>query len=118
MKKYESMPAQKVQSFQGVLDFFYNQLAYSEEAVQESQEAKELKKSIERQMSLIAGVDAESAEFAAKAGVIMRNLPAINAIIDFLRQNRRATKDDVQAVAQGIKILDVNLKEKSVRIEL
>ncbi len=116
MKKYAELSAQKVQSFQALLDTFYNQQMPAE--VHESREAKELEKSIEKQRSLLTQLDVENAECKAGAGLIMRNLHSINAIIDFLRQNRHATKEDAQAIAQGIRILDVNLKDKSVRIEL
>ena len=114
--KYSGLPAQKAPSFQNLLDTFYNQQMPSE--AKKSSAVTEFEKSLEKQRALIASLDAENAECMTSANLIMRNLHSINAIIDFLRQNKHATKEDVRAVAQGIKIFDVNLKDKTVRIEL
>jgi hypothetical protein len=116
IKKYAGLTVQKAPSFQNLLDMFYNQQV--PQGVQKSREAEELEKSLEKQRSLLARLDVENAECVAGADLIMRNLHSINAIIGFLRQNRHATKEDAHAVAQGIRILDVNLKEKIVSIEI
>jgi predicted ribosome quality control (RQC) complex YloA/Tae2 family protein len=114
--KYSGLQSQRLDSLQNALDVFCNQQAPA--AAKESQEAKELEKSIEKQRALIASLEAEAAGCSAGADIVMRNLHPINALINFLKQNRHATKEDAQAVAQGIKILDVNLKDKSVRIDI
>jgi predicted ribosome quality control (RQC) complex YloA/Tae2 family protein len=116
IKRYAGLQVQKPPSFQNLLDAFYNQQVPAE--AQKSHEAEELEKSLEKQRAFMSRIDAESAECTASAGLIMRNLHRINAIIDFLRQNKHATKEDAQAAAQGIRILNVNLKDKTVSIEI
>ncbi len=116
IKKYDALPVQNAQSFQNLLDTFYNQQVVQE--VKESRESLELEKSIEKQRSHLVQIETESKELSACARLILGDMHRINAIIDFLKQNRHATKEDVQAVAQGIRILAVDLKDKSVRIEI
>lgn len=114
--KYKSLEARRFESVQDLLGAYYGMQAPAE--AKKSKEVEALEKSMSRQKALIASLDKEITDCKMEADAVMRNLHGINALISFLKQNRHATKADAQGAAEGIKILDVNLKEKTVRIEM
>ncbi len=116
IRKYAQLGATKADSVQALLDAFYSQQV-PVEAVK-SREALELEKSLAKQRALLNQLDVEIGKCREGADVVMRNLNSINALVGFMRQNKRATKEEAQAAAQEIRILDVNLKDKTVRIDI
>lgn len=114
--KYKSMKAKEFDSIQDMLDAFYSAQAPVESV--KSREVEELEKSMEKQRALLGSLDGEIEECRSGADAVMRNLQSVNALISFLKQNRHATKAEAQEYAEGIKVLDVNLKDKKVRIEI
>jgi cell division septum initiation protein DivIVA len=83
-----------------------------------SGEVEGLKQSMEKQRALIKELDDQIDESRRTADTIMGSMQIINSIIEELRKNKRMTKDELQMLAKDIKILDVNLKDKTVTIEL
>jgi predicted ribosome quality control (RQC) complex YloA/Tae2 family protein len=116
ISKYAQSERVEYDSVQKALDQAYR-MSLQHVAVN-SAEVEGLKQSMEKQSALIKGLDDQIADSRKAADIIMGNMQIINNVIDELRKNKRMTKDELQKLAKDIKILDVNLKDKTVTIEL
>ena len=114
--KYSQFDSVEYDSIQKTLDQAY-QVSLHHVAVN-SGEVEGLKQSIEKQTALLKELDGQIAESREAADAIMSNMQRINHIIAELAKNKHMTKDELQALAKDIKILDVNLKDKTVTIDL
>lgn len=113
--KYFGNEEQKFGTFQEALDEFYHNAQQKHE--EKLPEIVELEKSVEKQKEILQSIDAEISSNKRLGEEIFRNITEINKIINFARARKRATKDELQELSQSIKILDVNLKDKTVTIE-
>lgn len=114
--RYSHLERVEYDSIQKTLDQAY--LMSLQHVPGNSEEVEGLKRSMEKQRALVKGLDDEIAENRNAADAIMRNMQIINGIIDEMKKNRHMTKEELQKLAKEIKILDVNLKSKTVTIEL
>ncbi|MDE1868344.1 MAG: NFACT family protein [Candidatus Micrarchaeota archaeon] len=115
ISKYEKKESQTFETFQKMLDEFYRNASKKEE--QESPEAIELRKSIEKQRDLLKEIDDDISSNKAIGDEIFSKISEINKIIAHAKERKRATKEELQELSQSIKILDVNLKDKTLTIE-
>ncbi|MGC8652298.1 MAG: NFACT family protein [Candidatus Micrarchaeia archaeon] len=115
LEKYEGFEAVRFDSINGVLAAFYE----SEPIVEKESAANvEIEKSIEKQKALIAETEAEISESKRSADFIFANMEEINRIIEYARRSKHATKEELQKLSKSIKIKDVDLKNKTITIEI
>ena len=105
-------------SLQEALDLFYYDNQEGETADRESEQAKQLRLSIEKQRRLMRGAASEIETNKEIAERIFNNMAGINKLIDELGKNRRITKEELQEHAEKIKVVDLDLKEKKLIIEV
>ncbi|MGC8479018.1 MAG: NFACT family protein [Candidatus Micrarchaeia archaeon] len=122
IQKYSGLEAKKAGSLQEALDIYYHEApeaaAYEESRENESSEVKAIEKSIEKQKELLKAAKSE-AQLCRKAGEeIFKERALIDQIIEELRRNRRITVEQLQARFPSVKILELNLKDKTVKIRL
>jgi len=122
IQKYSELEARKAGSLQEALDIYYHEAPEAagegESRENESGEAKAIKKSIEKQKELLKVAKSE-AELCRKAGEeIFKERALIDQIIEELRRNKRITVEELQVRFPNVKILELNLKDKTVKIRL
>ena len=115
IEKYSQFNKTECNSLQDALDKAYQMAPH---VARKNEQAEGLKQSIEKQSALLKEIDDQIAAEKNTGDMIFKNMQQINEIIKKLKENKRMTKEELQAFAKGIKILDVNLKEKTVSIEI
>ncbi|MEM0201770.1 MAG: hypothetical protein QXR73_01150, partial [Candidatus Micrarchaeaceae archaeon] len=83
----------------------------------ESGKAKELEASIRKQKEIIEQTAKDIDELKRKGDTIYKNMQLINSIIKMAKDMRRFKKEDIEE-AFGVKVSEVNLKDKTITIEL
>lgn len=117
-ERHGDMKRREFQKLQDALDAFYVDNPVGAREVGERALEKQLGASIEKQRRLIKGAESEIETNKEIAEKIFNNMDAINRIIDELKRNKRMTKEELQQRAEGIKIADVDLKDKKVTIDV
>jgi len=118
IEKYKGMEAKSMESLQAALDLFYHTIEEPKPAAEESNEAQAIRKSIEKQRELLK-ITEEGIVKSRRAGeIIFKNTGAINSIIMLLREKKRLSKEELQALLPDVKIVELDLKNKTVTIDL
>ncbi|MEM3827480.1 MAG: NFACT family protein [Candidatus Micrarchaeaceae archaeon] len=121
ISKYEglaSIEAQHVGSLQEALDIYYHEITEENNRPEEAGEIKAIRKSLERQRELLKSVEEEE-EHSRKAGeTIFKNMELLNKVISELREKKRISVEELQNMFPEIKIIGLDLKDKTVTIEL
>ena len=116
IKKYEGMEVESFKLSYEALEKYY--LSHKDSQVQsESSKAKELEASIRKQKEIIEQTAKEIGELKSKGDAIYNNMQLINSIIKTARELKRFKKEDIEE-AFGLNVIDVNLKDKTITIEL
>jgi predicted ribosome quality control (RQC) complex YloA/Tae2 family protein len=115
MAKYSHLENQRFESMQEMLDQVY-QKGYQQPS-KRSAEVEGLKQSIEQQRASLDSIDKEAAYSKSAGDAVLNDMQRINLIIEALRKDKHMTKEGLQKLAEGIRILDINLKDKIVTIE-
>ena len=117
LKKYSAMEQRSFATMQELLDeFFYATMP--KEHVQENRLAKELAASIEKQKLAIAAMEESASVNRAAGRKIFELLNQINALIAYAREHRRATLEELQAQFPDLSITALDLKSKTVRVNI
>ena len=116
IEKYSKYEKREFTSMQELLDLMYREAP--QQPAEKSAEVEGLRQSIIKQKSTLDSIDEEITYNKNAGNTIFNSMQQINGIIGALRENRHMTKEDLQKLAKGIKILDVNLKDKTVTIEM
>ncbi len=117
IEKYSKYKALEFESLGSLLDKFYVGKR-SESIKEEDSKLEELKASIEQQKELIGKFETEGVEYFEAGNTILNNMAAINQVIAYLRENRRATLEEVKSAFPGIRVDALDLKEKTIEIEI
>ncbi len=117
LKKYGGLEKMSFGSVSEALDFFYNENRV-DAAPKKNEAIEQLKASIKKQEDLIVQVAEEISAAKASGESIFNNLTAINAIITAARQNKRITAEEMQTLFPNVKITNIDLKEKSITIDI
>ena len=78
---------------------------------------EELTLSIAKQEEGLASVDREIEANKEKGALLLARIHEINLLVRAMQANKRLTKDELQKMFPKIKVLNVDLKEKTVKIE-
>ena len=91
----------------------------SEDVDEERLEQKErMLANISAQKELAKATELESESCTRAANKIFENMQEINALIQYMKSNKRTSVEEVQGAFPGIKIKGLDLKDKRVTIEL
>ncbi|OJI08232.1 MAG: hypothetical protein BK997_00795 [Candidatus Micrarchaeum sp. ARMAN-1] len=116
IKKYEGMEPESFESTYEALENYY--LSHKENQLPKiSTKVKELESSIRKQKEIIEQTAKEIGELKSKGDAIYNNMQLINSVIKMAREMKRFSKEDIEQ-AFGIKVSEVNLKDKTLTIEL
>ncbi len=115
LAKYSGKEKREFASLGEALDFAYSTLP---EEKKESRAETGLKASIEKQKEYVQQCTIDEKENRDIGNAIFSNIYIINQIIDILRANKHMTADELQRLFPNVKIKEVDLKNKKVKIEL
>ncbi len=115
--KYDALERREFASMQELLDEFYYS-TIPKETVEENALAKELAASMEKQRQAMAEMESAMASNREAGRKIFEMLNQINMLIAYAREHRRATLEELRERFPELKIIDVDLKEKRVRLDL
>ncbi len=121
LEKYAGLEAQGFGTLQEALDQFYfeNPIgAGKEENTEQKRRIEELENSIKKQEKLLGNFDREIEDNKEMGRTLLEKMNSINALIGSARADRRITREGLQRQFPDVKILNVDLKNKKVRIEI
>ncbi|MDE1810847.1 MAG: NFACT family protein [Candidatus Micrarchaeota archaeon] len=113
--RYATLECKEFPSLQSALSFFY--LNPNSEDEGPSAEAQKILKSIEKQRRLLDEIQDGADESRKTADAILHNMTAINILINAAKSNKRVTKEELQSMTSEFRVIEVNLKEKTMRLE-
>ncbi len=116
IEKYKEGESVEFESLSALLDKFY--LGERSLSVDVDRKLEELKVSLEQQIELVNRFEEESKEYFEAGNTILNNMNEINKVIDYLKQNRRATIEELRAHFPELKLEGLDLKEKTVILEM
>ncbi len=110
---------QEFKTLQEALDIFYyeNPIIEKRESTAKERQMEELTLSIAKQEEGLASVDREIEANKEKGALLLARIHEINLLVRAMQANKRLTKDELQKMFPKIKVLNVDLKEKTVKIE-
>jgi len=121
LARYAELEEQRFDTLQEALDQFYYENPVGEEKEEDAEQRRkirELEKSIEKQEKLLGGFDVEIAENKEIGSSLLERMSSENMIINAAQKNRRITREELQKQFPDVKILNVDLKNKKIRIEM
>jgi len=113
--KQQELEAREFDSLQSALSFFYLDSKPKEEGP--SAEAQKILKSIEKQKRSLDEIEEGARKGREVADAILHNMTAINILINSAMANKRITKEELQRVTSEFEVVEVNLKDKTMRLE-
>jgi len=117
IQKYGKLSMQNYNDMQSMLDDIYYREA-SRVLVKENRHIKELEVSMEKQRIAINDLQIEI-EHNRNAGTkIFERINEINQFVEFIKVKRRITRGELQTAFPDIKVLELDLKDKTVVIEV
>lgn len=114
--KYDGPEKKEFDSLQEALDFVYAQ--EEAPAAKENPEVKRLEASIEKQRELVKSAAVEAEQCKRAGQLLFNSMHDLNQLISAAMANRRVTVKELQGLFPGFKIRDINLKDKTLTIEL
>ncbi|MGC8710642.1 MAG: NFACT family protein [Candidatus Micrarchaeia archaeon] len=103
-------------------DFYLKERQERQENESDKSREKELlsiKSSIEKQKEFIKTLEYDEQDAKKKGDIIFANMNQINQIIDYARKAKKFTLEDLKGFETGeIKVIDVDLKNKRIRIKI
>lgn len=117
--RYKDLHEERFGAMQEMLDAVYGNAAT---AVKQSPElekrSEELQKSIAKQEHILEQIDEQIAENKAAGAAIFNNLQLMNRIIKTAQSEKRITAEELQRLFPEAKIINVDLKDKTLAVEL
>ena len=118
LAKYSASECVHPGSLQAALDSFYRLALEPPQPAAGTAKVAELERSIERQRALITEDEREMGHEAEMGRKVFENMEAINSICLSLRENRRMGLEELRAAFPWLKIVSLDLKDKSFTIDL
>ncbi len=118
VSKFGGLETKEFGSMSQLLDELYLTDRTSVPDTSRQERLKELTLNIEKQEQLTAQLATDSVNYAVYGKAIMQNMNRINELCDYLREHRRATLEEIRDKFPGLGIKGLDLKNKTVNIEL
>ncbi len=116
-EKYMLMQKKEFPTMQQTLECFYA-ADFSEKEKEANPKLEGIRASIEKQRQLLKGMDSEIEENRAIGQKIFANMETLNLLINRLKADIRVDKESLNSEFPMLKIKDINLKERTLTIEL
>lgn len=116
LKRYEGLEEREFSTMQEALDFVYSNARG--EAAAENPEVKKFESSLNKQKALIDSLDKGIQQNKEIGQLLFAHMHEINQIIEKARSNRNITVKELQGAFPKFKIKAINLKDKSLTVEL
>lgn len=118
VERYKGFESVEYHTLNELLDEIY--LGERSERVDEGKDAakSKIRSNIEAQKELAISTKAESVYYAKVGNKIFHNMKQINDLIAYLQKNRNAKLEEVRKAFGEMKIKELDLKNKIVKIEL
>ncbi len=114
--KYKGLESKEFESMSLLLDELHLTERTSMPDTARQQRLKELTLNIEKQEQLEKQLAIDSEEYAMKGKIIMANMAKINELCYWLRENRRATLNEVKERFPELGIKELDLKNKTITL--
>lgn len=118
IRKYEGLEKREYGSLCELLDALHSEGRFAGGEEGKNKALEEIDANIKRQMELAEQTKADAVNYAAAAHRIFENMNLINSVIAYMRENKRATLEDVRKEFGEIKIKEIDLKNKIVKMEI
>jgi len=118
IKKYEALEVKEFDTFSAMLDYLYLGERTEIQDPRKASHLKELNLNIEKQTELTESLAKDSEQFALYGHALLRMMNQINALTTYLNSNRRATLKEVTENFPALKIKELDLKNKIVKIQI
>ncbi len=123
LKKYEESKQKTFNSFNMCLDFLneFPELNLTKPSQQKEEQLKQiigLENSIKKQHQLLKSNQDQMEINKLSGEIIFRNMNIINALIAELRNNNKISIEELQKIFPDLKILNIDLKQKTILIDL
>ncbi len=119
ISKYERMQKTTFKSVSALFDQLYvSERTASKGDEKRQRELEEANANVEAQKSAVKKLKEEEARSAAAAHSIFARAHEINELIAYLKEKKRVTPEELQSAFKNIKIKAIDLKNKTVTIEL
>ena len=117
-KSHPGLVAERHRDIQEVLDILsHEEMSRVAKNVKSAKE-EEIESSIAKQESILSEMDSQIAANKTAGEAIFRNMGTVNKLIEYARATRKPTKEELKKMFPGLVIDDVDLKEKTITIEL
>jgi predicted ribosome quality control (RQC) complex YloA/Tae2 family protein len=116
-EKYKLMQKKEFPTMQQALECFYA-TDFSEKEKQANPKLEGIRASIGKQKELLKGMDSEIEENRKIGQKIFANMEMLNRLINELRADIKKDKESLSREFPKLKIRDINLKERTLTIEL
>jgi predicted ribosome quality control (RQC) complex YloA/Tae2 family protein len=118
IRKYEGLEKIEYKRLNELLDEIHSEGRFSKKDVVREKRIEEIDANIAKQQELAARLKIDSENYRAMANKIFEKMGAINSVITYMRENKHATLEQVRGVFKDIKIKEIDLKNKVVKIEV
>lgn len=116
--RYKGLESREYENLNELLDDFWIEPRMENADTAMNSEKRKIEASLEAQKQLVRSAMAES-EYYSKAGMkIFEKMQEINMLIEYLKKNRNAKLDEVRGVFPHMNIRELELKNKTVKIEI
>ncbi len=118
LKKYEASESTEFDSMGLMMDRAVSEGRLKVDDSSTARKKAEMEASIAKQEELVSAMKEESENSKVYANKIFSRMNELNALISYLRENRRATVAEASEMFPSILIKEIDLKNKSVTVEL
>jgi predicted ribosome quality control (RQC) complex YloA/Tae2 family protein len=116
ISKYKHLQEEEFPTLENCLDHVYSRVKLEKDVINE--EAERVRTSISKQSEILAQIDDEIADNKRKGTYIMSHMHEMNRIISAAESNRRIKKEEINPEIRGSEILEIDLKNKKLRIKV
>ncbi len=118
VERYKGLESVEYPSLNELLDEIYINERSETIDEEKSESRSKIISNIKAQKELAISTKAEAAYYAKAGSRIFENMHEINNLIDYHQKNKNAKLEEVRKAFEGIKIKELDLKDKMVKIEL
>ncbi len=120
IEKYRDMEKHEYSTLSELLDELYREgrVSVSEEAAELSEKMLEIRASIEKQERQVEAMRSNAETMKVAANRLFENMHAVNALIAYMREHRRATLEEARKAFADLNIKEINLSSKKIILEI